>query len=295
MNSAFSFARADKAVRFARNSGVPMAGHTAIWHNFTPNWLGQAIAKHGAEAVIRKHVRTLLGRYRGQMKYWVVVNEPFDWQKRRSDLLIPTPFVEGLGETYIDVAFDEAAKADPSARLVLNEVGLEYDLPDHDRKRKKMIETVKRLKKKGIPIHAVGLQGHLRPGFPFSASKLKSFCNQMKRLGVRVMITELDVWDNQLPTDIAKRDAGVAKELSKFLNACLASTAVDHVMMWGLVNKWNWMNLPEQPRPKGMSKWDYRYPRNDGRPHRPTLYDDALKPTAAWHAVAGALQKARAR
>jgi len=293
--SNFNFAKADRAVQFARQSGIPMAGHAAIWHNFAPSWLAGAVSKHGAQKIIEDHVHALVGRYRGQMKYWVVVNEPFDWQKRRSDYIIPTPYAEGLGKEYIDVAFKAAAEADPSARLVLNEVGTEPDFPNARRKRKMIIETVKRLQKKGIPIHAIGLQGHLRPEFPFSRSGFRSFLNQISRLGLKIMITELDVNDSSLPTDIEKRDKLVAKEIGDFLDICLANKACDHVMMWGLINKWNWLNLPEQPIPKNMSKYDLRLPRKDGTPHRPVLYDDSLKPTLAWHAVAKSLQKAKAR
>lgn len=293
--SSFSFAKADRAVRFARSSGIPMAGHSLIWHNFAPKWLAAAVSQRGAQTVIEDHVRTLVGRYRGQMKYWVVVNEPFDWQQRRRDYVIPTPFAEGLGAEYIDVAFAAAARADPSARLVLNEVGMEYDTPDQRRKRKLIIQTVKRLKKKGIPIHAIGIQSHLRPDFRFSRSGLGSFLNQIRRLGLKVMITEMDVWDNGLPTDIAARDKRITREISRYLNTVLANPACDHLMMWGLINKWNWMNLPEQPVPANMSKWDYRKPRQDGTPHRPTLYDDHLRPTPSWAAVSEALQKAKPR
>jgi len=293
--SSFSFARADRAVSFARKSGIPMAGHAAIWHNFAPNWLASAVQKHGAQKIIEDHVGKVVGRYRGQMKYWVVVNEPFDWQKRRSDYIIPTPYAEGLGAEYIDVAFQAAAKADPNARLVLNEVGMEHDYPDARRKRKLVVQTIKRLQKKGIPIHAIGIQGHLRPQFPFNKSGFRSFLNSVSRLGLKIMITELDVDDNSLPTDIGQRDKLVAKEIRAFLDVCLSNKACDYVMMWGLINKWNWMNLPEQRIPAGMSEFDLRLPRKDGKPHRPTLYDDALQPTLAWHAVAQSLQKARAR
>ncbi|MDV4145226.1 endo-1,4-beta-xylanase [Shimia sp. FJ5] len=295
ITSRFSFDRADRAVNFARASGIPMAGHAAIFHSWVPEWLGRAVANKGARKVIEDHVQDVMGHYKGQMKYWVVVNEPFDWQKRRPDYLIPTPFAEGLGAEYIDVAFAAAAKADPSARLVLNEVGLEYDYPDHRRKRALILETIKRLKSKGIPIHAIGLQSHLRPNFPFSSARLKGFMNEVERLGLKIMITEMDVWDNGLPTDIAQRDKRIAKELTRYLNTVLSGTACDHVMMWGLIHKWNWMNLPAQPVPKGMSQYDFRYPRKDGTPHRPSLFDDDLSPTPAWHAVASALEKARKR
>lgn len=293
--SSFSFAKADRAVSFARKSGIPMAGHAAIWHNFAPSWLGAAVKKHGAQKVIEDHVHKVVGRYRGKMKYWVVVNEPFDWQKRRSDYIIPTPYAEGLGAEYIDVAFAAAAKADPNVRLVLNEVGMEHDYPDAARKRKMMIQTIKRLKKKGIPIHAVGIQGHLRPQYPFSKSKFRGFLNQISRLGLKIMITELDVDDNSLPTEISQRDKLIAKQYSQFLDVCLSNKACDHIIMWGLINKWNWLNLPEQPKPKGLNKYSLQLPRSDKTPHRPTLYDDNLQPTAAWHAVAQSLQKAKAR
>ena len=294
-NHALSFAKADRAVSFARKHGVKMAGHAAIWHGSAPHWLAGEVAKGNGKKLIVNHVSQMLDHYRGQFNYWVVVNEPFDYHKRRKDGLFPTPFADALGEDYIDLAFQVAAEADPTAILVLNEVGLEHDYPDAQRKRSMMIKTVKRLKKKGIPIHAVGLQAHLVPHYPFNKSKFRNFLAQIQRLGLKVYLTEMDVDDNSFPTDPARRDKGVAKMIKGFLDVCLANPACDTVVMWGLINKYNWLNWPEQKRPDKISKYSLQLPRKDGTPHRPTLYDDALQPTLAWHAVAAALEKAKPR
>ncbi len=293
-NARFDFSAADRIATFAARGGKRMNGHAAIWHNFLPAWVHSSVTSANAEEIIRAHVRNLVGRYRGRMGYWTVVNEPFDWQRRRKDGLIPSPFSESLGAEFIDIAFDEAARADPGARLVLNEVGMEHNYPDAARKRAMALTTAKRLKKRGIPIHAIGVQAHLRPDFPFSKSKWRSFVKKVGRLGLRLYITEMDVEDRSLPSDIAARDRAVGKTMADFLDATLSGKTCDTVMMWGLMNRLNWLNLPEQPRPQ-MDKWDLRLPRRDGLPHRPTLFDDANQPTAAYAAVAEALARARRR
>ena len=281
----FDFFRMDRLVKFAKDHNRRIAGHPLIWHQFVPHWVKLAFEAGDGQAVMEHHIQALMDRYRGQMEYWVVVNEPFDWEKRRADGMIPGPFAEAFGEAYVDIAFAAAAEVDPTAKLVLNEVGTEDNYPTGKRKRAKIIKTIQRLQDKNIRIDAIGVLGHLRPDFPFSRSAYRSFLNKIKSLGLEVIITELDVEDSALPGDFARRDAAVGKTMRDFINLCVGTRACTTVLTWGLINGHSWLNKPVA----GMDKWDLRNPRKDGLPHRPLLYDDDLQPTAAREAVAKAL------
>ncbi|TDT74134.1 endo-1,4-beta-xylanase [Litoreibacter halocynthiae] len=284
-NVAFDFAKADKVFDFATANGASVGAHPLIWHQFVPNWVQREVGKEGGRKIIETHVQTLIDRYRGRTNYWVVVNEPFDWNKRRSDGLIPCAYADAFGEEYIDISFAAAQDIDPNALLVLNEVGMEHDYPDAARKRQKVISTIKRLKNKNIQIDAIGIQAHLRPNFPFNRSKFRSFIRDIQRLGLEVIITEMDVEDGSLPGNIDRRDARVGKTMRDFVNTVVGTQACRIVVTWGLLNQHSWLNKPVA----NMGKWDLRNRRSDNLPHRPLLYDESLQPTAAWNAIAKAL------
>ena len=114
ITSRFSFDRADRAVNFARASGIPMAGHAAIFHSWVPEWLGRAVANKGARKVIEDHVQDVMGQLQGtdEILGWSSMN-PSTGRKRRPDYLIPTPFAEGLGAEYIDVALRRRRQGRP--------------------------------------------------------------------------------------------------------------------------------------------------------------------------------------
>jgi endo-1,4-beta-xylanase len=101
-----------------------------------------------------------------------------------------------VGPDYIDIAFRTAAEADPQAMLVYNEYGLDYDIRDDETKRVAVLKLLERLKSKGTPIHAFGIQPHLRGDETrFSAKKLKAFLRNVADLDLKIIVTELDVTD----------------------------------------------------------------------------------------------------
>jgi len=211
-----------------------------------------------------------------------VVNEAIEPQDGRSDNLRKTPWLELLGADYIKLAFQVAAEADPNALLVYNDYGLEYDTAEHDAKRSAVLKLLERLKTQGAPIHAFGMQSHLQGHETrLNPEKLRRFLADIASLGLKILVTELDVVDSGLPADVATRDRIVASVYEDYLNVVLDEPAVFAVLTWGLSDRYTWL-----------SQFN---PRSDGLPVRPLLLDDQLNRKLTWNAMVRAFDNARNR
>lgn len=184
----YYFKDADRFVEFGEKRGMFIVGHTLIWHNQTPREVfedknGRPVTRRVLLARMREHIRRVVGRYRGRIDGWDVVNEALneDGTLRRS------PWLEIIGTDYIAKAFEYAHEADPDAELYYNDYSLE-----NEAKRKGALKLVRELLAKKIPITGVGLQGHNNFEFP-TVTQQDETIRQFAELGVRVMITELDV------------------------------------------------------------------------------------------------------
>jgi len=202
----FNFADSDRLVELAEKSGAAPIGHCLVWHSQTPRWFfqgpdGQPAGRELALSRMRKHIATVVGHYKGRVKEWDVVNEAISDAPR--ELLRPSPWLDAIGEDYVAEAFRAAHAADPDAILIYNDYGIE--LPN---KRGKALELLRSLLDQNVPIHAVGIQGHWRLDGP-DLAEVEESIKQFAALGVKVMITELDV--GVLPTryrgaDISRRE-----------------------------------------------------------------------------------------
>lgn len=278
----FDFTAADWMLDFARTHNMLFRGHTLVWHEALPPWFKDTVNDKNAKAFLEKHINTVVTRYRGQVHSWDVVNEAIDPKDGHPDGLRKTKWLEFLGEDYIDLAFRLVHKADPNAMLVYNDYGLEYDIAEDEAKRNAVIKLLKRLKSKGTPIHAVGIQAHLwGDETTFNPKKVKDFFAQIADMGLKILITELDVIDKDLPQDIQVRDRIVAKAYSDYLKVALEEPAVIAVITWGLSDKYTWLSEFQ--------------PREDGDSVRPLLLDKNGKRKFAWNAVARAFDKAQKR
>ncbi|RHJ87928.1 endo-1,4-beta-xylanase [Parabacteroides sp. AM08-6] len=184
----FNFTDADRLLRFGEENGMVVTGHCLIWHSQLSSWFcvdekGGKVSPEVLKERMKNHISTIVGRYKGRIKGWDVVNEAIEsdgsWRK--------TPFYEILGEEYLLLAFQYAHEADPDAELYYNDFSM-----DGKAKRDKVVELVKMLKEHGLRIDAVGMQGHMGLNYPkiedFEASILA-----FSRAGVKVMITEWDM------------------------------------------------------------------------------------------------------
>ncbi len=278
----FDFTAADLMFNFARTNGMEVRGHTLVWYMSLPPWFENTVNSQNARDFLEKHIKTVVGRYQGKMHSWDVVNEAIEPRDGHPDGLRKTPWLELLGEDYIDIAFRLAHEADPKAMLVYNDYGLVYDIAEDEAKRNAVIKLLKRLKSQGTPIHALGVQAHLDGSETnFNPQKLRDFLAQVADMGLKIMITELDVTDKELPKDIKVRDRIVAKAYSEYLKVALEQPAVTAVLTWGLNDKNSWLNEFQ--------------PRKDGASVRPLPLDTNGKRKFAWNAIARAFDTAANR
>ncbi len=184
----YDFSLADKYVDFGEHNHMFIIGHNLVWHSQVPKWVfedekGNPVTRDVLLKRMEAHTNKVVGRYKGRISGWDVVNEALN----EDGTLRQSPWMKIIGEDYIEQAFRFAHQADPKAELYYNDYSLE-----NEAKRKGALELVRKLKAKGIPIHAVGLQGHVNMDWPTS-DQIDTTISEFGNLGVKVMITELDV------------------------------------------------------------------------------------------------------
>jgi endo-1,4-beta-xylanase len=274
----YNFDHADWLEQFARNNKLLFRGHTLVWHEALPDWFQSFVNRQNAEKTLREHITTVAGRYAGRMHSWDVVNEAVQPWDGQPEGLCNSPWLKHLGPKYLDIAFRTAAAADPQAMLVLNQNQLEYDLPEHDACRISILKLLERLKADGTPIHALGIQAHLVGDEKrFNPNKFREFLRDVAGLGLKIMITEMDVADQHLPYNEHIRDQIVASKYEEFLSVVLDEPAVIAVITWGLSDKYTWL--------------EWSKPRSDKAPVRPLLLDSQFQRKLSWSAVGLAIDK----
>jgi len=279
---------ADTVAAFAHENDLALRGHNLLWYHRTPNWFFDLDGRQEFESAIVERIRRLAGRYRGMVHSWDVVNEPVEPKDGRPDGLRTGVFLEMFGPDYLDLAYRTARETDPAARLVVNEYDVELDTPEQEARRMALLRVLERMQRSGTPVDAVGVQAHLScvGGPPFSAVRLRRFLAELAGLGLTIQITELDVTDENAPSDEVVRDRLVADTYSRFLDAALDEPAVKVVVTWGLSDRHSWIVRKETHE----SKW-----RADGLPSRPLPFDADLKPKPAFEAIAQAFVHAPQR
>lgn len=276
----FDFSQGDWLLDFCTKNGMALRGHCLVWHKQLPAWAGSVTTAAQAEDQLAGHIRGLVSHYAGRLHSWDVVNEALNPSDGRSDGLRNTVWLNALGPDYIDLAYRTAAEADPEAVLVYNEYGLEAGTSDGNARRASLLKLVGGMKRRGTPIHALGLQSHLSAD-GFSASKLSNFLKQVQDLGLKIFITELDIADQKFPANIAIRDTDVADLYRQYLKTVLANSAVTTVLTWGLSDRYTWLSSTA--------------PRADGLSVRPLPFSSNLLPKTARDAIIEAFAAAEPR
>jgi endo-1,4-beta-xylanase len=209
----FDFSLADKFVDFGEKYNLFITGHTLVWHAQTPTWffrdsLGKDVTREVLIERIKRHITTVVGRYKGRVKGWDVVNEALndDGSYRKSK------FYNIIGEDFIKLAFQFAHEADPSAELYYND----YSLTNPE-KRKGAAAIVKKLKEQGVKIDGIGEQCHAGLDFP-DIKDFEQSIEAFAALGVKVMITEMDVSVLPMPDWKVGADISAHFEYKKKLN-----------------------------------------------------------------------------
>jgi endo-1,4-beta-xylanase len=184
----FDFSVADQFVDFGVKNNMFVTGHTLIWHSQAPRWFfkddsGNDVSREVLIERMKNHISTVVGRYKGRIKGWDVVNEAIldDGSFRKSK------FYQIIGEDFIKLAFQFAHEADPEAELYYNDYSMAIPA-----KRNGVVAMVKKLQEEGVKIDGIGMQCHIGLRYP----EIKDFEESIEAfsaLGVNVMITEMDI------------------------------------------------------------------------------------------------------
>ncbi len=272
----FDFSPADFFMDFAASHNIPARGHNLCWHEHNPAWLDATITPQNAVSLFTHHIQTVVSRYKSRVHSWDVVNEAIEPAHKNHLGLRNSLWLQNIGEDYIELAFRTAAKADPTAILTYNDYDIETDSPSQTAKREAVLDLLRRLIKKHVPIRALGMQSHLRTneGTP-TWNGLNKFLKEIEKLKLQVYITELDVDDQFMPADIPKRDRQVADLYRSFLDTVLRHNSVKAVLTWCLSDRDSWLQ-------------NFR-PRKDGLPQRPLPFDAELNPKPAFVSIRDAI------
>ncbi|HYW80267.1 MAG TPA: endo-1,4-beta-xylanase [Thermoguttaceae bacterium] len=185
------FERPDALVQWCVDNGLAVHGHTLVWHAQTSDWFFRDGDKAVVTQRMKDHIHTLVGRYKGKVHGWDVVNEAISdgggAETAQTENLRNSSWLRAMGPEFLTLAFKFAHEADPDAKLYYNDYGIEAG-PKHA----SSMVLLKRLIKDGTPIHGVGIQGHWSTGrIPYAA--LDQAISDYVSLGLEVSVTELDL------------------------------------------------------------------------------------------------------
>ncbi|WP_300669915.1 endo-1,4-beta-xylanase [Soonwooa sp.] len=184
----FFFDDADKFVAFGQQNKMFIIGHTLIWHSQAPDWFftdkeGKDVSAEVLKQRMKKHIQTVVSRYKGKVKGWDVVNEAImeDGSYRKSK------FYEIIGEDFIPLAFQWAHEADPDAELYYNDYN-EW----HPGKVERLISLINSFKAQNIRIDGIGMQAHVGLDYP-SIEEYEKAIVAYANAGVKVSVTEFEI------------------------------------------------------------------------------------------------------
>jgi len=272
----FDFALSDALFTFARQHAMQVRGHTLVWHNSVPDWLHSGAAQYDVRKLLVEHIHTVVGRYRGRVQSWDVVNEAILPADGQPNALRKSFWYDAIGPDYIELAYRTAREADPRVKLVYNDYGVEYDSNEDSQRRASILALIERMRQEKIPLDAVGIQSHIKAGSPYSIGRgLADYIQAIRAMGLEVYLTELDVNEDDLAyDDPARRDQAVADTYRQFLHVALANPAVKQMLTWGVSDRRTWLN--DGPT---------HHRKQANRPQRSLPFDAQYRPTPAYFAI----------
>jgi GH35 family endo-1,4-beta-xylanase len=242
----FSYGGADNLVNFARNHQMKVRGHCLAWHSQLPEWVSSDGKKNDknwsrAEAlqILENHIKKVMTHFKGKVVEWDVVNECLDDDQTsiRSnpegyDLRVSV-WTRAIGEDFIDSAFVYAHRADPNAKLYLNDYGVELQ---GKAKSMAFYNLAMRLKKSNIPIDGVGLQCHFSIG-DVDSVKLENTIKKFADAGLNCIITELDMG---IPSTSSENLEEQARNYRVVTDIVLNNDNCPNLVIWGLKDNNSW-------------------------------------------------------
>ncbi len=275
----FNWKDADSIVNFAITNGIKIRGHNLCWHEQAPSWMfigadGNQVSKEVLLQRLKTHIDAVVGRYKGKIYAWDVVNEAIDDDPTK--FLRNSKWYQICGEDFIIKAFEYAHAADPQAKLYYNDYNTE-----RPEKRERIYRLLKVLKDKNVPIDGVGLQAHWSLQEP-TAQDLSSTIEKYSSLGLKIQFTELDIsiypWEkNKRPKRAGESDFFAPElEEKQLLQYKMAfeifrkyKNVITNVTFWNISDRHTWLD---------------EYPVM-GRKNYPLLFDTNLQPKKAYWEV----------
>ncbi|NLP17400.1 MAG: endo-1,4-beta-xylanase [Clostridiales bacterium] len=264
----YEYDQTDKILSFAKKNNIAMRGHTMVWHNQTPDWVFKDATRDILLERMKNHIYNVGKKYKNDFYCWDVVNEAIEDKK---DLFYrKSPWLEIIGEDFMDYAFNYAREVLPDTDLYYNDYN-ESEYP----KRDKIYKAIKDMLDRGVPVDGVGLQCHWNICSP-SMDDFKQAMEQYAKLGIKIQVTEMDlsVFDFKDETrldkpgiDLLKKQAAIYKEGFKILREY--KDIVDTVTLWGVADDATWLDdFPVKNR----KNW-------------PLLFDENHEPKEALYAI----------
>jgi endo-1,4-beta-xylanase len=235
---AHSFSRSDAIVTFAEMQGARVKGHALIWHQSTPDW-ASALGATEFRAALEQHILTTVGRYRGRVFAWDVVNEAV---ADNGTSLRNTEYLQKLGESFIADAFRSAREADPGALLFYND----YNGEGLSAKSNRIYDLMRSLLAQGVPIDGIGLQMHITANNRPSDASIAANMRRLADLGLLVNISEMDVKINPLAGSLETRLDVQRTTYRDVVRLCVLEPRCHAVTFWGFTDAHTWLT-GEQP------------------------------------------------
>ena len=286
----YNFKTTDAMVDWCEKNGLKVWGHTLAWHAQTPAWFFQAVNPKTVEAQparrqgggfdpnaprlsmdkmwensikgdlaskkvalerLEKHIKTVVGRYKGRIIGWDVFNESIiDGGDGLTEKLRNFSWYKVAGPEVLTKAFKWAHQADPKAKLYYNDYNIEQGAVQNKGKHASSMLLLKRLIKEGAPITGVGIQGHWH--LDTNLADVEKAIENYASLGLKVSITELDVTatgdnsgafgvnqgDRKISAENYQKQAEVYKKLFEIFMR--HSNVVERVTFWGLSDTRSW-------------------------------------------------------
>ncbi len=272
--NSFNFGSADQLIDFAERNQMAVRGHCLAWYNQLPTWVSSDGKKNDknwsrAEAlkILENHITQVVTHFKGRVAEWDVVNECLDDDQTAVrtnpdgyDLRRECVWTKAIGEDYIDSAFVYAHRADPEAKLYLNDYDVELQ---GKAKSVAFYNLAVRLKKAGIPIHGVGLQCHFSVG-DVDSLKLAQTFSRFAEVGLECIVTELDMGIASATDDLLEEQARNYRVITDIV---LNNEHCPNLVIWGLKDNNSWREASS-----------------------PLLYTSGLSRKPAWYAVRSALR-----
>lgn len=283
----YNWVEADALLAFAEDNGLQLRGHALLWHKSTPDWMLSGTPAE-VKVKLQTYITEVVTRYRGKIYAWDVVNEVVT-----DDSALGDPYrrsnwwaASGGNADYIDWAFEAARAADPDCKLYINDYGTEFT-----GKLGRLIEVVRDLKARNIPVDGVGHQMHIN--VTTNADQVFTAVDDVDAefLGLEQHITELDVSVYADPASCFSDQTGCQANYASgipdtvitdqallyraIFDGLATRPSVNSVTLWGVSDAATWLSEYPVPRVNAPLLWDEN---RDAKPALQAILDASFTP-----------------